>query len=78
MSAPFGARTVILDDGIVQQDADAQAIFDKPANLFVAKFFGDPPPRMTQPFCFPASTIAQTSLTSLFGSIMNRLPFMSS
>jgi multiple sugar transport system ATP-binding protein len=39
----FGARTVILKDGAVQQDADAQAIFDEPANLFVAKFFGDPP-----------------------------------
>jgi multiple sugar transport system ATP-binding protein len=39
----FGARTVILMDGVVQQDADAQAIFDEPANLFVAKFFGDPP-----------------------------------
>jgi multiple sugar transport system ATP-binding protein len=39
----FGARTVILKDGVVQQDADAQAIFDEPANLFVAKFFGDPP-----------------------------------
>jgi multiple sugar transport system ATP-binding protein len=39
----FGARTVIFDGGVVQQDADAQAIFDEPANLFVAKFFGDPP-----------------------------------
>ena len=39
----FGARTVIFEDGVVQQDADAQAIFDEPANLFVAKFFGDPP-----------------------------------
>ncbi len=39
----LGARTVILDDGIVQQDAEAQSIFDEPANVFVAKFFGDPP-----------------------------------
>ena len=39
----FGARTVILKDGVGQQDADAQKIFDEPANLFVAKFFGDPP-----------------------------------
>ncbi len=39
----FGARTVILRDSGVQQDADAKAIFDEPANLFVAKFFGDPP-----------------------------------
>jgi ABC-type sugar transport system ATPase subunit len=26
----------------VQQDADAKTIYDRPANLFVAKFFGDP------------------------------------
>jgi multiple sugar transport system ATP-binding protein len=39
----FGVRTVIFEDGVAQQDADAQAIFDGPANLFVAKFFGDPP-----------------------------------
>jgi multiple sugar transport system ATP-binding protein len=39
----FGARTVILEGGLAQQDADAQAIFHEPANLFVAKFFGDPP-----------------------------------
>lgn len=39
----FGARTIIFKDSVVQQDADAQAIFDEPANLFVAKFFGNPP-----------------------------------
>jgi multiple sugar transport system ATP-binding protein len=39
----FGARTVIFRDGVAQQGADAQTIFDEPANLFVAKFFGDPP-----------------------------------
>jgi len=39
----FRARTIIFEDGVAQQDADAQAIFDEPANLFVAKFFGDPP-----------------------------------
>jgi multiple sugar transport system ATP-binding protein len=37
----LGARTVIMDGGVVQQDAEAQSIFDAPANLFVAKFFGD-------------------------------------
>src|SRR5256714_4107315 len=39
----LGARTIVLEDGVVQQDADAQTIFAEPANLFVAKFFGDPP-----------------------------------
>jgi multiple sugar transport system ATP-binding protein len=39
----FGARTVIIDAGIVQQVAEGPAIFEAPANLMVAKFFGDPP-----------------------------------
>jgi multiple sugar transport system ATP-binding protein len=39
----FGARTVVFEGGVAQQDADAQVIFDEPANLLVAKFFGDPP-----------------------------------
>ena len=38
----FDARTVVLDRDVVQQDADAKTIYDRPANLFVAKFFGDP------------------------------------
>src|SRR5438270_599380 len=33
---------------------------------------------MTQPFCLPASTMAHTSFTSLLGSIMKRLSFISS
>ncbi len=32
-----------MDGGVVQQDAEAQSIFDAPSNLFVAKFFGDSP-----------------------------------
>ena len=39
----LSARTVIMDGGVVQQDAEAQSIFDAPANLFVAKFFGGSP-----------------------------------
>jgi len=38
----FDARTVVLDQDVVQQDADAKTIYDSPANLFAAKFFGDP------------------------------------
>jgi multiple sugar transport system ATP-binding protein len=44
----FGARTVIVDAGIIQQDADAQTILEAPANLTVAKFFGDPPMNLVQ------------------------------
>src|SRR6266404_9415489 len=39
----LGARTIIMDGGVVQQAAEAQSIFDAPSNLFVAKFFGDSP-----------------------------------
>ena len=39
----LGARTVVMENGEVHQDAEAQVIFDSPANIFVAKFFGEPP-----------------------------------
>ena len=44
----FGTRTVIIGSGVVQQDADAQTVYDSPANLAVAKFFGDPPMNLVQ------------------------------
>jgi multiple sugar transport system ATP-binding protein len=39
----LGERTLVLDGGVVQQDGDARTLFDEPANLFVASFFGEPP-----------------------------------
>ena len=39
----FSQRTVVLSHGVVQQDGPAQTIYDQPANLTVASFFGDPP-----------------------------------
>jgi multiple sugar transport system ATP-binding protein len=39
----LGARTVVIAGGTVQQDADAQTVYNSPANLTVAKFFGEPP-----------------------------------
>ena len=39
----LGQRTVVLVDGAVQQDAIAQSIYNAPANLAVARFFGHPP-----------------------------------
>jgi multiple sugar transport system ATP-binding protein len=38
----FGERTVVVLDGAIQQDNLAQNIYDAPANLTVARFFGDP------------------------------------
>jgi multiple sugar transport system ATP-binding protein len=39
----LGQRTVVIVDGAVQQDGIAQDIYNAPANLTVARFFGDPP-----------------------------------
>jgi multiple sugar transport system ATP-binding protein len=39
----FGQRTIVIDSGAVQQDGRARDIFDEPANLIVARFFGEPP-----------------------------------
>jgi multiple sugar transport system ATP-binding protein len=39
----MGERTVVLEQGRVQQDGPVQAIYDAPANLFVAGFAGSPP-----------------------------------
>ena len=44
----LGARTVIIAGGAVQQDGDAQTVYDSPANLPVAKFFGEPPMNLIQ------------------------------
>lgn len=34
---------VVMKDGVVQQVGQPQAVYDSPANLFVAKFLGTPP-----------------------------------
>ena len=36
-------RIVVMRDGILQQIDRPQAVYDNPANLFVAKFLGNPP-----------------------------------
>lgn len=38
----IGGRIVVIANGIVQQDGDAQSVYEEPANLFVAGFMGDP------------------------------------
>ena len=39
----LGQRTVVLDDGVIQQDGPARSVYDVPVNLTVARFFGDLP-----------------------------------
>ncbi|MHB9143758.1 MAG: ABC transporter ATP-binding protein [Symbiobacteriia bacterium] len=39
----MGDRIVVMKDGLVQQVASPQEIYDRPVNLFVAGFIGSPP-----------------------------------
>ena len=69
----MGERTVVLDHGSIQQDAPAQAIYDTPANLFVAGFAGLPPMNLVQ------GTLKQERDSLVFteagdGTITTRLP----
>jgi multiple sugar transport system ATP-binding protein len=69
----MGERTVVLDHGRVQQDGAAQAIYDTPANLFVAGFVGSPPMNLVH------GTLKQERDSMLFteagdGTVSIRLP----
>ena len=39
----MGTRIIVLNEGVVQQYGTPKEIYDKPANVFVAKFIGAPP-----------------------------------
>jgi multiple sugar transport system ATP-binding protein len=39
----LGDRVVLLDGGDIKQDGSVRQMFDEPANISVARFFGDPP-----------------------------------
>ncbi len=38
----MGSRIVVMKDGVIQQIADPQIIYEKPINMFVAGFIGSP------------------------------------
>ena len=44
----MGDRVAVMRAGILQQVADPQALYDSPANLFVAGFIGTPPMNLLQ------------------------------
>jgi multiple sugar transport system ATP-binding protein len=44
----LGDRLVILNKGAIEQDGSALALYDEPANLFVAGFLGTPPMNLIQ------------------------------
>jgi multiple sugar transport system ATP-binding protein len=39
----MGDRIAIMNDGVLQQVGPPQAVYEQPANLFVARFIGNPP-----------------------------------
>lgn len=39
----MGGRIVVLNDGAIQQDGTAPALYEEPGNVFVAGFLGSPP-----------------------------------
>ncbi|MGH9014148.1 MAG: ABC transporter ATP-binding protein [Acidimicrobiia bacterium] len=39
----MGSRIAILNEGVLQQVGPPQGVYDHPANLFVARFIGNPP-----------------------------------
>jgi multiple sugar transport system ATP-binding protein len=39
----MGHRIAIMSEGVLQQVGPPQAVYDEPANLFVARFIGNPP-----------------------------------
>jgi multiple sugar transport system ATP-binding protein len=39
----MGDRIAVLNDGLLQQVGPPQSVYEKPANLFVARFIGTPP-----------------------------------
>ncbi len=39
----MGSRVILLDHGAIQQDGAPQDLFERPANVFVARFLGSPP-----------------------------------
>jgi multiple sugar transport system ATP-binding protein len=69
----LGERTVVLEQAIVRQDGPAQGVYDAPATLFVAGFFGSPPMNLVH------GTLKQDRDALLFseagdGTIAVRLP----
>jgi multiple sugar transport system ATP-binding protein len=44
----MGDRVAVIRGGVLQQTDEPQAVFDRPANLFVASFIGSPPMNLVQ------------------------------
>ncbi|HET7619314.1 MAG TPA: ABC transporter ATP-binding protein [Vicinamibacterales bacterium] len=50
----LGQRIAILNDGRIEQVGPPQALYERPASLFVARFLGTPPMNVVDAASFPA------------------------
>ena len=57
----MGTRIIVLDKGVVQQYATPEEIYERPANMFVARFIGVPPMNLLTPQQVTADTLVLTS-----------------
>src|SRR5258708_12347570 len=63
----MASRIAVMDRGEIKQFAEPDTVYNRPANLFVARFLGTPPmntvpARLTASGSALAATIGQTSL----------------
>jgi len=65
----MGTKIVVMNDGVVQQVADPQTIYDKPANVFVAATIGSP-----QMNFIDARVIAEDGVYLKFGTYKVKVP----
>ena len=64
-------RVAVMDGGVLQQLAVPQALYERPANLFVAQFIGEPPMNL---FGATLATDASAALTAIGEGWRLRLP----
>lgn len=55
-------RIAILDDGVLQQVAPPQDVYERPANLFVARFIGSPPMNTVHGQVVPAAPVGHAAV----------------
>jgi multiple sugar transport system ATP-binding protein len=58
-------RVAIMEAGRLQQIGSPQAVYDRPANLFVARFIGSPPMNIMSGVLEPASRMVSVAGTAL-------------
>lgn len=68
----MGSRVILLDRGVIQQDGTPQELFERPANVFVARFLGSPPMNIAlanvtpQGFALGGAVVGPTGIAQVF------------